>query len=228
MGRLNEDGAEAVATPQLASSSELFQLRVLAQDRIVNEMIAEVLKNCTLSPDYVILVLDDYTVHLFSQLRINFYDLYRHKVYQVEDLNKQRKRYPMTDAIYFIEPSLESVRRILDDFPAKDPIDYDQYGQTHLVFTSSCPESLLEDIAQNPKLTAKTMTFLEANVDFQIFTDNIFLVSAKVDQQPNEPLVSIKSSTSLTPRSQLSERDFGNSITFKPALTRQVYQKVVK
>ena len=65
-------------------------------------MIAEVKKSCTLSPDYIILVLDKYTARLFSQLNINFFDLNRHKVFQIEDLAKMRKRYPMSDAIYFI------------------------------------------------------------------------------------------------------------------------------
>ena len=65
-------------------------------------MIAKVKQNCTLSPEYIVLVLDSYTAQLFSSLSINFYDLYRHNVFQVEDLAKQRKRYPMTDVIYFI------------------------------------------------------------------------------------------------------------------------------
>lgn len=108
---------------------------------------------------------------------MNYYELYRQKVYQVEDLAKKRKRYPMTDVIYFIEPSLDSINALLADFPAQDKFDYDQYGQVHIVFTSTCPDSELEKIAQNVKLAQKVMSFVEANIDFQIYMDNIFLVS---------------------------------------------------
>ena len=52
----------------------------------------------------------------------------------------------MTDVIYFIEPSLDSINDLLADFPAQDKFDYDQYGQVHIVFTSTCPDSELEKI----------------------------------------------------------------------------------
>ena len=113
------------SAPQLKSSSDLLQLRQVAQDRIIDEMLSTVKHNCTLSPDYVVLILDKFTAHLFTSLNINFYELYRFQVFQVEELAKQRKRYPMSDAIYFIEPSRESVAAILKDFPMHDSISYD-------------------------------------------------------------------------------------------------------
>lgn len=58
LGRINEDLPDGFATSLLSSSSELLKLRQVAQDRIIDEMIAEVKKSCTLSPDYIILVLD--------------------------------------------------------------------------------------------------------------------------------------------------------------------------
>lgn len=88
-------------------------------------MVATLKQNCTLSPDYVILVLDSHTAHLFARLNLSFYELYRHNVFQVEDLKKHRKRYPMSDVIYFIQPSVESVEAILKDFPEKDEFEYD-------------------------------------------------------------------------------------------------------
>ena len=84
----------------------------------------------------------------------------------------------MTDVIYFVEPTRESIDRILGDFPEQDNFDYDQYGQVHLVFTRTCPDSLVEHIAMNSKLSQKIMTFTEANVDNQIYMDNIFLINA--------------------------------------------------
>ena len=120
LGRHNEDiaGVDGASRVQIESCSDLLQLRQLAIDRIVNEMIAEVRQNCTLSPEYIVLVLDNFTARLFSQLQMNYYELYRQKVYQVEDLAKKRKRYPMTDVIYFIQPDEESIEMVIKDFPA--------------------------------------------------------------------------------------------------------------
>ena len=116
LGRVNEE-LPGVNQDRLASSSDLLSLRQVAQDRIINEMLAKVKANCTLSPEYTILVLDSFTARLFSKLNINFYELYRNNIYQVEDLAKNRKRYPMSDAIYFIEPTRSSIARIISDFP---------------------------------------------------------------------------------------------------------------
>ena len=58
----------------------------------------------------------------------------------------------MSDTIYFVEPTRDSIDLILADFPKQDNIEYDQYGQVHLVFTRNCPESLAEHMAMNQKL----------------------------------------------------------------------------
>ena len=57
----------------------------------------------------------------------------------------------------------------------------------HIVFTGSCPDSLLEDISLNPKLVGRTVTFLEANVDFTVVMDNIFTVSSTMEQSAGDP-----------------------------------------
>ena len=44
----------------------------------------------------------------------------------------------------------------------------------HVVFTGPCPDYLLESISETPKLAERIMTVLEANVDFQLFEDNVF------------------------------------------------------
>jgi len=100
-----------------------------------------------LSPNYLILVLDSHTAFLLQQMETNIYDLLKQKVYQMEDLNKSRKRYPMSDVLYFIAPTEEAVNLVLKDFPEQDDFDYDQYGTVHLSFCAPCPENLLTRIA---------------------------------------------------------------------------------
>jgi hypothetical protein len=47
---------------------------------------------------------------------IRFFELYKYKVYQVEDLTRARKRYPQSDVLYYVAPCLDSVMRITADF----------------------------------------------------------------------------------------------------------------
>ena len=67
-----------------------------------------------------------------------------HKFMQIEDLNLQRKRYPMTDVLYFIQPSAHSVAKVLADFRQDDKLDYDQYGAVHFAFLQSVSQDLLK------------------------------------------------------------------------------------
>ena len=91
------------------SCSEFVDLRSMATKRLTVDMLGKLLQNCTLSPEYVILVLDKFTASLLNNLELDFYELYKRNIYQIEDLDKKRKRYPMSDVIYFVHPAPESV-----------------------------------------------------------------------------------------------------------------------
>jgi len=57
-------------------------------------MMGTIRKKCVLTPEYLILVLDCHTARQFVQFDIRFFEMYKYKVYQVEDLTRARKRYP--------------------------------------------------------------------------------------------------------------------------------------
>ena len=113
-------------------------------------------------------------MELLTKLNINYFELFRSQVYQIENLEKSRKRYPMTDAVYFIRACAESVNQVKFDFREDDKLDFDQYGNVHVVFSGPCPDSLLESLCDSPKLAERITTVLEANVDFALFEDNVF------------------------------------------------------
>jgi hypothetical protein len=71
----------------------------------ISEALAYIQKRAALSPDYLILVVDHHCANLINDLGLRQYDLITHNYFQVEDLNLGRKRYPMTDVVYMIEPS---------------------------------------------------------------------------------------------------------------------------
>jgi len=91
-------------------------------------------------------------------------------MYHIERLEKKRKKYPKTDAIYFISPNKLSIQRLLDDFPpAKEDNEASgglggvmgkmaldtplikkpdtrklQYGALHLFFSSRLSEEMMQ------------------------------------------------------------------------------------
>ncbi len=82
-------------------------------------------KKCKFSPEYVILVMDDYSASLISKFCTMFDLMEAGNVYQTERLTKERKRYPMSDAIYLVQPTHESINKIILDFPLEDKLSYD-------------------------------------------------------------------------------------------------------
>jgi len=94
---------------------------------------------------FVILVVDDYSLRLISE-HTTLFDLMQYGVFHMEKLSKQRKRFPRSDAIYLVSPTLDSIQRIKADFKdggrsAKEFTP--QYGAVHLAFTTPIsPEAL--------------------------------------------------------------------------------------
>ena len=76
------------------------------------------------------------------------------------------------------------------------------------------------------KLVSRIMSFVEANIDFEVFTDNIFTVSSIPDT--NLAQSSPRASSQFPMSRGIDERDFTKSIAFRKYLTVQVNIQVVK
>jgi hypothetical protein len=61
------------------------------------------------------MIMDVSSCKVFSSC-CKWFELYSAGVYHTEILEKKRKKYPQTDAIYFISPSRRSVQKLIDDF----------------------------------------------------------------------------------------------------------------
>ena len=85
-----------------------LSLRSFAKSRILNEMIKEVKNHAQFSKSYLIMVLDFSSIRVFSSC-CKWFELYTAGVFHTEILEKKRKKYPKTDAIYFITPSKRSI-----------------------------------------------------------------------------------------------------------------------
>jgi len=88
----------------------------------------------------------------------------------------------MSDAVYFIDPSnQESIWLLVKDFvpDEEDHIDFDQYGDVHICFSSPFDSQETKDfvyktILSQKKLVKKMKTLIECNIDFNIWQDNVF------------------------------------------------------
>jgi syntaxin-binding protein 1 len=67
-----------------------------------------------------ILIVDDYSLNILNQT-IKMRETLEKGVYGIEKIQLNRKPFPRLNAVYFIQPTIENLRKIADDFNAKDP-----------------------------------------------------------------------------------------------------------
>jgi syntaxin-binding protein 1 len=152
--------------PKKQAGPAFINIKEYGRSRLLHDMLTTVKNRAKTSPNYIILVLDDDTAKIMTRF-CDIFDLMEHgSVYQIERLKLFRKRYPMSDALYFVKPTLESIKKIITDFPLEDPLDYDQYGDVHLCFSNPVPNEYIELLNKQEKLVKKVKTFFEVNIDF--------------------------------------------------------------
>ena len=145
---------------------------------MLEEVFAQIKKkSAKASPEYIILVVDEDTIKLVSSFCSPYELIESGSIYQIEKLQTTRKRYPMSDVIYFINPAnSKSIDRVVKDFPPdeEDEQNYDQYGAVHICFSrtlshASASKEVLDKIVGQRKLAMKTKTLMDCNIDFQIW-----------------------------------------------------------
>ena len=105
-------------------------------------------------------------------------------IYQIEKLMLKRKRYPMSDVVYLVQPTHAAITRIIEDFPEQDEYSFDHYGSVHLCFLTQISDDLMKMLSGCHKLVNKVRTFVEVNLDFKVWQDNVFKVPIKIKSLP--------------------------------------------
>ena len=91
------------------SSSDSSTLRFYAKNRVLVDMVENVRRHIKYSKDYIIMVVDTPAMKVFSSC-CQLYELVSiAKIYHVEKIEKKRKKFNKTDAIYFITPNAQSI-----------------------------------------------------------------------------------------------------------------------
>lgn len=108
---------------------------------------------------------------LSSVLRVN--DLLRCGITVHTLINSRRLPLPDVPVIYFVEPSVDNIKAIIDDLAA------DKYDKFYVNFTFSINRELLEDFAKKVSLTgkaAKIKQVYDQYLDFIVTEPNLFLL----------------------------------------------------
>jgi hypothetical protein len=91
---------------KLSSDSFFFNLNDYVKSRILYDMMQQkVLPNCRESKDYVIMVIDDFAAKAISNFCTTYDLMEAGNIYQIEKLSLARKRFPMSDVVYLVQPS---------------------------------------------------------------------------------------------------------------------------
>ena len=136
----------------------------LVQHVLFEKMVAVATKN---GDEFKCMVLD----HLGTQIVSNacsMSEIADLGVTHVDDLNKDRQPQPQLGAIYLVEPTRSSLRRIFNDFHKKRSTR--MYSEAWLFFTRTVPDHLFEllqsEIDRNDGFRSAVMLCRELNLEF--------------------------------------------------------------
>lgn len=146
----------------------------VVKDRLLNEMLGSVQDG--IANGWKVLILDDLTTRVVSSaLRMS--DMLECNVSVVEDLYKSREPLPQP-AVYFIQPTVQSVTALLADFGSR-PL----YPSVHIFFSSKVVATeVVEKIKKCQPLVERLKTLKELYLDFltvdsrTVCTDNPYAI----------------------------------------------------
>lgn len=107
---------------------------------------------------------------------VGMYDIMERKVTLVESLDKKRAPFQDMGAIYLVEPSPDSVRKIIADFNTSKPL----YGSAvFLYFLGRLSDRLLDEIKKCKPLLKRVKALMEVNIDFLAKEERAFTLDLK-------------------------------------------------
>jgi len=113
------------------------------------------------SPEWKVLIMDEVTVKVMS-CTCKMADITDEGISLVEDLNKRRQPLPALDAVYFIQPSQESVRKFMQDMSGKSAL----YKKAYVFFSSPIGRDLLQAIKSDPSVLSRLAALREMNLEY--------------------------------------------------------------
>jgi len=146
-------------SPDMPAGEAQPGLRALVQKRLLDDVFQ---KTADQFPGWKILVVDEHSMRVISA-SIGMYDIMEKKVTLVESLEKKRAPFGDMGVIYLLEPTAQSVSKMMDDFVNGKFL----YGDgVFLFFLGRLPDKLLDQIKTCRPLLKRLKTLSEINIDF--------------------------------------------------------------
>jgi len=138
-------------------------LRDIVKERISRELLA---KCCDEWEGWMVLIVDNNSMRVISNA-IGMYNLMEHRVNLVEHIDKKRAPYRQFAPIYFLTPSTESVKKLIDDYTLSGGKKEPHYADNiFLYFSRHVSPSLFAKIKACKGLVRRLKAFGEVNIDF--------------------------------------------------------------
>jgi len=144
---------------------------------VANRLLSDVLRHNQNSGkvEWRVLVVDRLSIKILST-SIKMHQLNKEGITLVETLEKRREPIPTMEAIYFLTPTEESVKLLMEDFSKS----VTQYKAAHVYFTEAIPEQLFRILSKSA--AAKLMkSLVEVNISFTPYESKVY----SLDLQPN-------------------------------------------
>ena len=120
------------------SREEAGNLRSTFKERLIREII----NPCCPDGECLTLVLDAHSAKIVGSVAKTSDLLFPEgNIAIVTNLARKREPSPLMEAIYFISPTLDNVKRVISDFP-EDSNERNMYYGVHIFFTSHAPTSI--------------------------------------------------------------------------------------
>ena len=152
------------------SREEAGNLRSTFKERLIREII----NPCCPDGECLTLVLDSHSAKIVGSVAKTSDLLFPEgNIAIVTNLARKREPSPLMEAIYFISPTLDNVKRVISDFP-EDSNERNMYYGVHIFFTSHAPTSLVEQLGTAPRLLQHLLTVEDANLGIIPFEPKVF------------------------------------------------------
>ena len=143
-------------------------------------------KNC-------LLILDEKTTKIIDKF-MGVIDLIEGGIIGIEKLSCKRKKFPQFHAIYFIEPSDESIRYMMNDFLDERPEELNDKGQNiavkgplydfcHIVFCNYISDFGLQQLTTNKNLVYATLSVRQVYLDIFAIDENLFSLDFELEEK---------------------------------------------
>jgi len=148
-----------------------WNLRKLCEDRFLHDVI-DPAKKIAGRDSWLVLIVDPKTLRLLSSC-MKMFDLMEHQISVVENVLMNRQPLRGLDGVYFLTPTVESVKAFLEkdcDHPKNPKL----YKRAHLFFTSKVEDNVFDLIKASKNARSYVKTLVELNFDFVPYESRVF------------------------------------------------------